>query len=312
MSIIRLHKHNDNYVVLNKSFLEDKNISLKLKGFLAYCLSKPDNWHFHVNQLTSVLKEGREAITSAIDEGIEFGYIEREQKKAADGRFLSTDYVIYEVSIKKVLPQTGNPIAENVVTENPKLLKNNGNKNDRSNDLKNGTVRECGNVDKLSSSRSGAAENKNRSVFQSTQTVSEQKPVDRSNFDPFSYRLKNGSPLDLRTARSFAKYEGNEKVRLIRNILWYEKQIEKGITPNTTHEKMLQWAIKNDMSSKESYLFQNELYAKFLLANNSIPGMQILKTVVRITSKDKRDSESISLDLPPQSFAEVLKKYMVK
>lgn len=117
LSIIRLQKHTDKYVILDKTFLEDPNLSLRLKGFLAYCLAKPDHWQFRVLQLASVLKEGRDAIRAIIDEGIEYGYIDAVQNKGADGKFLSYDYVVREVPIKKMLPQTGFPEAENAAPE---------------------------------------------------------------------------------------------------------------------------------------------------------------------------------------------------
>jgi hypothetical protein len=76
MTILRAQKDKENpYVLINKRFLEDQNISLKLKGFLAYCLSKPDNWKFSITYLIRVLKEGKDSIYSVINEGIENGYI---------------------------------------------------------------------------------------------------------------------------------------------------------------------------------------------------------------------------------------------
>lgn len=99
MTIVRISKDSNNpYVILNKKFLEDPNITLKLKGFLAYCLSKPDDWEFHVRQLASVLKEGKTSLYSIINEGIENGYIGREVQKK-DGKFETTSYVIYETKI---------------------------------------------------------------------------------------------------------------------------------------------------------------------------------------------------------------------
>lgn len=99
MTIVRISKDSNNpYVILNKKFLEDPDITLKLKGFLAYCLSKPDDWEFHVRQLASVLKEGKTSLYNIINEGIQNGYITREVQKK-DGKFETTTYVIYETKI---------------------------------------------------------------------------------------------------------------------------------------------------------------------------------------------------------------------
>jgi hypothetical protein len=59
--------------VLN-CMLEDSDLSLKSKGFITYCLSKTDNWKFHVEYLTAKLKEGEDAIYSTIKECIDQGY----------------------------------------------------------------------------------------------------------------------------------------------------------------------------------------------------------------------------------------------
>src|SRR5271157_2736263 len=82
MTIFRVSKDKNNpYVMINKAFLEDPNISLKLKGFLAYCLSKPDDWKFHIRQMSKVLKEGKDTLYAIVNEGIEHGYIERIENK---------------------------------------------------------------------------------------------------------------------------------------------------------------------------------------------------------------------------------------
>ena len=128
MSIIRLQKHTDKYVILDKTFLEDMNISLRLKGFLAFCLSKPDHWQFHVRQLSDVLKEGKDALYSIIDEGIEHGYITRQQNITHDGKFSSNDYIIREVPIKKEKPQPAFPDTVTTQTDSPTLVSNDNSK----------------------------------------------------------------------------------------------------------------------------------------------------------------------------------------
>ena len=122
MTIIRVQKDKNNpYVILNKSFLEDSSISLKLKGFLAYCLSKPDDWKFHVRQLATVLKEGKDSLYSALNEGVANGYIEKEEIRRK-GRFFSFNYVIHETKIKIKSTVSGNPDAEITNSESQTLL----------------------------------------------------------------------------------------------------------------------------------------------------------------------------------------------
>lgn len=122
MSILRVQKNKENpYVIINKKFLEDPKISLKLKGFLAYCLSKPDDWKFHVRQLAGVLKESKNAIYSVINEGIKHGYIERDIQKN-NGRFEAVDYIIHESKINYTVSRF--PDTEGADAEDGTLLSN--------------------------------------------------------------------------------------------------------------------------------------------------------------------------------------------
>lgn len=110
--LVRTSKDKNNpYVMLHKGFLEDINLSLKAKGLLAYCMSKPDGWQFHVDQLVDSLKEGSEAIYSGLKELIEHGYCVRKQGKDVNSKFSKVDYVLYELPIQKILPQPGFPDA---------------------------------------------------------------------------------------------------------------------------------------------------------------------------------------------------------
>lgn len=106
--LIRTSKNKDNpYVLINKRFLEDKNLSLKAKGLLAYCMSKPDDWEFRVESLSRALKEGIDAIYSGFKELIEFGYCTRDRHRDATGSFSRLEYTLTEEPIKITLPHGG-------------------------------------------------------------------------------------------------------------------------------------------------------------------------------------------------------------
>jgi hypothetical protein len=74
--------------------LDDQNISLKAKGFIVYCLSKKEDWVFHISYLSNVLKEGEKAIYSVIDECIKYGYAIRFQVRKHNGDFGSWETVV--------------------------------------------------------------------------------------------------------------------------------------------------------------------------------------------------------------------------
>lgn len=97
--------------MINKCFLEDMSISLRAKGLLAYCLSKPDGWKFYPRQMAKVLKEGRDAIYSTFNELIESGYLIRQQQKVK-GKFQQNTFMLYEAKIKESLPRPDFPDTE--------------------------------------------------------------------------------------------------------------------------------------------------------------------------------------------------------
>jgi len=55
--------------------LNDSRISLKAKGLFGYMQSKPDSWDFTISSLSACLKEGENAIETAIKELSTFGWI---------------------------------------------------------------------------------------------------------------------------------------------------------------------------------------------------------------------------------------------
>lgn len=315
MSRVRTHKKTK-FTVISNETLQQGHLSFSAIGLLVYCLSMPEDWEFRPRQISSKNKCGRDQCYDIFNELIDNDHCIRIEKRNGnlkggyDYEIFDDQYMCRErkEELKKILrypgfqdPGVQDP--ENTYTTKKHGKKKLGNKDD------NTVLGVCVDVDK-SSSKIAASKQQNRPLKEPTPTVLATEPRERCDFDPFSYELKNGKRLDIRTARSFAKYFGDQRERLLRNVLWYEKQIDQGILPNKSHDQMLQWAIKNDMASKESYVFQNELYAKFLLSSSSITGLQILKTVVRIPSKFHNNYESLSLTLPHKTFTEALKKYI--
>ncbi len=113
---------------------DDPNISLKAKGLIGYCMSKPENWEFHVKQMASVLKEGEDSIYSGINECIKHGYAYRYQPRGKDGRVLRVVFTISdskdeiserlkelkkEEEFKESLPHRGFPDPVNPDAVNP-------------------------------------------------------------------------------------------------------------------------------------------------------------------------------------------------
>ena len=129
MGIFRVEKK-DNYVVLDKVFLNDKRLSWQAKGLLAYMLSMPNDWVFRIEDLKNRSSNGRDSTKSIIKELQEYGYIIKEQARQ-QGKFSNNRYIVLERPTSPLTenpstenPSTENPSTENPSTENPSLLNN--------------------------------------------------------------------------------------------------------------------------------------------------------------------------------------------
>ena len=82
MSIIRVVKNKKNpYLIMNKTGLNDKRLSLKSKGLLCYLLSKPDNWYISTQDIISNNDNARASVFSAINELVRYGYMFKHHQK---------------------------------------------------------------------------------------------------------------------------------------------------------------------------------------------------------------------------------------
>ena len=80
MAIYRIHKE-DNFVIIDKAFLLNEEISLKAKGLLALLLSYPDNWQFYKAEIVQHTTDKENSLNSGLKELMENGYIVRKQRK---------------------------------------------------------------------------------------------------------------------------------------------------------------------------------------------------------------------------------------
>lgn len=112
MGIYRVVKDKENpYVMVNKSFVNDKSLSWKAKGILLYLLSKPDDWKIYESDIIKNSSDGRDSVRSGIKELIEAGYIERTLRQDVKGRLMGYEYCVYEVST--VDGKTDNGLSDN-------------------------------------------------------------------------------------------------------------------------------------------------------------------------------------------------------
>lgn len=101
MAVFRVVKDKDNpYVMVNKYYIYDNRLSLKAKGLMSYFLSRPDDWEFYIEEIKKHTSDKDRAISGAIKELVEIGYIKRNVKRESNGKFRGGyDYSVYEIPV---------------------------------------------------------------------------------------------------------------------------------------------------------------------------------------------------------------------
>ena len=100
MSVIRVNKKKD-YTVMSNYHLRDDRLSLKAVGLMSWMLSLLDNWDYSIAGITACRKkEGKDAIRSALKELEDAGYLIRDTKRDAHGRF-STEFTLIEEPVHR-------------------------------------------------------------------------------------------------------------------------------------------------------------------------------------------------------------------
>ena len=95
MAVMRVEK-TKNYTVMANYHLRDIRITLKAKGLLSVMLSLPPEWDFTLQGLTSISKEGVDAIRAAVNELVTAGYVIRTRHRNSAGQLCDVEYTIYE------------------------------------------------------------------------------------------------------------------------------------------------------------------------------------------------------------------------
>ena len=118
MAIFRVEK-TSNFTVMSNYHLDDPRLSLKAIGLLSKILRLPPDWDYSVAGLAKICPEGKAAISTAVKELEEAGYIERRQVHSDNGTFSGIEYIVYECPKDEVSPLTDFPSTVNPSTENP-------------------------------------------------------------------------------------------------------------------------------------------------------------------------------------------------
>lgn len=154
MAIIKIIKRDCPYVTIDKTGVDDPNLSWAATGLLTYLIGRPGNWKINITHLSSVKTCKETATKSALKELREANYCHYFVVRK-NGKISETFYLVFEVptnyeevlenyidlkdgetilyqpvkigkntenKTKKKLPQVENPLVENLLVENQGLL----------------------------------------------------------------------------------------------------------------------------------------------------------------------------------------------
>ena len=116
MSVMRVHK-TANFTVMSNYHFKEKKMSLKAKGLLSLMLSLPEDWDYSVAGLTTLSKDGKDGVMTALAELEKFGYLTRTRLVNDKGQFDGIEYNIFENPQEK--PVAEKPISDNSISGNP-------------------------------------------------------------------------------------------------------------------------------------------------------------------------------------------------
>ncbi len=82
--------------MIDSRALNDKRLSWKAKGIIAYLLSKPSDWRVILADLMKHARQGAESVRTGLDELRRFGYAKFAPTRDGAGRLNGTAWTVYE------------------------------------------------------------------------------------------------------------------------------------------------------------------------------------------------------------------------
>lgn len=102
MSTIRIARRKK-YAQIERSTIEDRRLSFRARGVLAWLLAKPDDWTCDGRAVANATEqEGRDAVYTALKELETFGYLERNRWQDPATKQWRTESMVHECPIAPV------------------------------------------------------------------------------------------------------------------------------------------------------------------------------------------------------------------
>lgn len=125
MSVLRIYKKEQNFLILDKTCLNDKTLSWSAKGLHAYLMSLPDNWQVRVDDLQKRSRNGRDAVRAILKELEQAGYIKKTSCRIHEnGQFNGIEYLVLEIpdlNPDSISPETEKPSPVNASIQKPEI-----------------------------------------------------------------------------------------------------------------------------------------------------------------------------------------------
>ena len=122
MSIYRAPRPESNWTQIRNGIIDDHRITFKATAVLIYILSKPDNWRTSTRHLSTVKREGIDAVRTAMSELECAGYVQRRRYQDEAGKW-QYDTLVYDTpqpvnkpvrnTSPQVTPRGDNPYGDN-------------------------------------------------------------------------------------------------------------------------------------------------------------------------------------------------------
>ncbi|QKY79987.1 helix-turn-helix DNA binding domain protein [Gordonia phage Clawz] len=100
--IVRGPRKERGFTIIDNSLLNDKAMSFRARGVLAYLLSKPTGWKVSAERLSSEAKEGRDAMRTALNEIEAAGYLVRRRWRDPVSKQWRSTQTIYDEPQREV------------------------------------------------------------------------------------------------------------------------------------------------------------------------------------------------------------------
>ncbi len=106
---------------MNRTALNDVELTWKAKGLLAYMLSMPDDWTFYDTELEKHARDGKDSLKSAIKELKLMGYMKRYRKRNSEGK-LDWETSVFETPYRDK-PYMDKPLVDKPYMDKPSMDK---------------------------------------------------------------------------------------------------------------------------------------------------------------------------------------------